>query len=147
MKSDVAAVLFEQTQAQPIVYYCKNRPRTAREQEYVDRLLRLAFTVTDVPNCSLQLLHCAIAMCRIKKMIRLKRLQHCIPVPFFVFDDVNGAFHHHLMASPFPGNSGITTAQPRELPGLWGDYSLVSNATTQIVCYFVRHVISPMTFY
>lgn len=110
-KSDVIAGMLEQTPAQMIFCCCRDRPCTAREREYVDGLLRLAVTVTDVQDCSLQLLHRAIPICRGKILIRLKRLQYCIPVPLFVFDDVNGSFHHRLIAKMphlFP-NTGPTS--------------------------------------
>lgn len=97
-KSDVGAVMFEQTPTQVIFYFCKNRPCTKRELDYVDGIRRLAFEITDVQECSLQLLNRVIPMCRSKIVSRLKRLLCCIPLPLHIFDDMDGAFHEHLIA-------------------------------------------------
>lgn len=97
-KSDVAAVMFAQTPTQVTFYFSKNRPCTKRELDYVDGILRLAFEMTDVQACSLELLNRVIPMCRSKIVSRLKRLLCCLPLPLHILDDVDGAFHDHLVA-------------------------------------------------
>lgn len=114
-KSDVAAVMFEQTPSQVTFYYAKNRPCTAKERDYLDDLFRLSFSVTDMQECSLRLLNHVIPMCRNKILLRLGRLRRSLPDPLHVFDDIHGEFHEYLVAKmphlfPTPGPPSVSRA-------------------------------------
>lgn len=56
-KSDIAAVIFEQTAHEVIFYYSKNRPSTFQERDYLDQLRQIALTVADINQCAMQLLN------------------------------------------------------------------------------------------
>lgn len=114
-KSDVAAVMFEQTPSQITFSYAKNRPCTAKERDYLDELFRLSFSDTDMQGCSLKLLDHVIPNCRNKIVVRLGRLRRSIPDPLHIFDDIDGKFHEHLVAKmphifPTPGSPSVSRA-------------------------------------
>lgn len=110
-KSDVAAVMFEQTTHGVIFYYAKNRPLTPQEHEYLDQLLVLALKVNDVNECAMQLLDRVIHMCRMKIASRVRSLSRSIRPGLHVSEDATGVFRDHLvqkMPHLFPETGGLS---------------------------------------
>lgn len=111
-KSDVAAVMFEQTAHEVIFYYSKNRPSTSLERQYLEQVRQIALTVPDINECAMQLLDRVIPMCRKKIVSRLQRLSRCIVrSELVVSDDTSGTFRSHLverMPHLFPETGGLS---------------------------------------
>lgn len=111
-KSDVAAVMFEQTAHEVIFNYAKNRPSSTLEHQYLEQVRQIALTVPDVGECAMQLLDHVIPMCRKKIVSRLQRLSRCIvPAKLVVSEDTSGASRGHLlekMPHLFPETGGLS---------------------------------------
>lgn len=111
-KSDVAAVMFEQTPHEVNFYYSKNRPSTSMERQTLEQLRQIALTVTDINECAMQLLDRVIPTCHKKIVSRLQRLtKSLVPSELIVSEDTNGTFRSHLverMPHLFPKTGGLS---------------------------------------
>lgn len=109
--SDVAAVMFEQTSHEIIFYYAKNRPSTSTERAYIEKLKEIALSLSDITECTIQLLSHVIPMCRSKILARLKKVIRCLEDRPDVSDDVDGGFREHLvLRMPHLLRTGLSSA-------------------------------------
>lgn len=109
--SDVAAVIFEQTSHEIIFYYTKNRASTSSERTYIESLRDIALSLSDVNQCTFQLLARVIPMCRSRIVSRLKKVIRRLQNPLVVFEDGDGGFREHLVSRmPHLFRSGRSSA-------------------------------------